>query len=249
MLRRDAIHPLLEPQVDKLRTIVETSPGMFADFPLLHLYLGIQIEVLKLNDSMFAHDFTPTASNRLMEYAKGEMRELAEVIPIFAKEAPTPVDGIASYEGGDVAWFLAMRVALGHLYPVEHSLQNEERAEVLCMLNVLHALQGGYPDFDPAKHAVSVQKKVEDNYPHRVLRASPHMTLEQMSNEFESLRYPDLRGLRKKLPGEIIPHRVSVALLQGNPVMPSVEGAEAGVDERYEAVLAHALSASQYYAY
>lgn len=248
MLAVDAIHPGLVGLYSRLKDIADKRSGLLGGYSVLGTYLATQLEVLKLCDVMFASDFAGD-SERLIRYSVGESQELAEVLPIFNPSASEYVNGKASDEAGDVAWFLAMRVGLAQLNPEEHKMTSDEINFVVGMMKIFDGVATIYPNFNPETHAEKVATKVGMNYGHRTLRASPTMSIREMSNEFTTVRALKIRALRKELPGEKIPRVVFDALRAADEHMPVVEFATEHAANRYREVLVYAKDASNYYAY
>ena len=197
---------------------------------------------------MMAHDFIGDP-DALMNYALGEGRELAEVIPIFNKNAPPHVDGVASLEAGDWAWFFAMRVGLAGINEVDYGLSIEDTRLIAGAMGIISILGQIYPEFDPIAHAAAVGKKNEANYPDRALRAGLALKPIQMSRIFESEKIPQLKGFRSKLEDRKIPPIIYQSIQKGDRKMPEYIGAKHGAKTLYKAVVDGALVGSLGYAY
>ncbi|MEI6690802.1 MAG: hypothetical protein WCL07_03575 [bacterium] len=249
MLAVDAIHPKLVRPYDSLINIADKKPDLLTDHPLLSIYLATQLNTLRYRDVMFAHDFSGNPK-RLITYAEGEMREVAEVIPwLNHNYSVSDFDpAVASREGGDVAWFLAMRVGLHHLHE-DYRMNSEEMGFVVGMIGILENISKVHPDFDPASVAVEVAQKNEQNYPSRVLRADPAWSIDEMSEDFAEHRLRKLKAFRSKLRDRKIPTTIYSALENGVKQMPRVPEAKRGAIKLYTSVAQYAHEAATHYNY
>lgn len=248
MLSADAIHPnLLEPY-KRLNDVAIGRKGLLGGYSVLGTYLAKQIEVLKYCDVMFANDVGGDPK-QLMLYFVGEMRELIEVIPLFSKNAPPHVDGVASDEAGDAAWFLAMRIGLAQINPEKYGMNSEETRIVVGTMQILEGLANIYPEFNPELHADKVAEKVQRNYAHRPLRMSPETAINEMAQEFRLRRLPAFKAFREELPNRKIPNLVYESLQKAKPTMPFVENSSDKAPDLYKELATLAREASRYYSY
>ncbi|MCE7898213.1 hypothetical protein DYH11_03290 [Candidatus Microgenomates bacterium CPR3] len=247
MLPFDAIHPKLKRKYESLKRIVEDRPGMLGEHPILTHYLGIQIEMLKTRDVMFARDFAGNSAT-LINSAIDEMQELSEEVPILNGEVLKLNPISASSEGGDVIWFLGMRVGLGYL-DKSNKLGVSEGNLISGFMGIIDGIAKIYPEFDPKANASAAKDKNVLNWPDRVLRAAPNTSIDVMARVFEKERKMKLKSLRGKLNDRKITPPIYESIQKAESKMPKVPEAQCGAQKRYRDVVVYAREASQYYAY
>jgi len=247
MLSFDAIHPKLVKKHEHLSRLVDDKPGILGEYPILAHYLGVQIEMLKTRDVMFAHDFAGNSAT-LISYAIGEMQELSEEIPVLNKNVADFDPNSASSEGGDVLWFLGMRVGLSYLDSSKR-LSSFEGRMISGLIGIINGVAQIYPDFDPVRNAQLVKEKNELNYPDRTLRAAPNTSIDVMARMFEEERIRKLKSFRGKLDNRKITLPIYESIQLARPRMPKVPEAKRGAQTRYKEVVVYAREASQHYAY
>lgn len=247
MLPFDAIHPKLRRKHESLTRIAEDKPGILGEHPILAHYLAVQIEMLKTRDVMFAHDFAGNSAT-LISYAIGEMHELVEEVPVLNKKVLTLNPISASSEGGDVIWFLGMRVGLGYLDKSKR-LGVYEGNLISGFMGIIDGIARIYPEFDPKANASDVREKNVLNWPDRVLRAAPNTSVDVMARVFEEVRKEKLKSLRGKLDDRKITPPIYESIQKARSKMPKVPEAQWGAQKRYRDVVVYAREASQHYSY
>ena len=184
----------------------------------------------------------------VLPFIRSETIELGETLPFFSPLAGE-VGHVASMEGGDVAWFLAMRVGIAYLDPENRSLSSDESDKIVGLLGILAGLSIAYRTFDPEGVALEVAQKNIANYPSRVLRAHPKMTPHRMAREYDNVRLPVLKAFRRKLVDRKIPPVIYEAIQQANPEIPRVPELKRGAIKLYQDVIPYAQAAGKYYRY